>query len=222
MRNGAAGQIVERARKDAGWMALALIAAIGACGKSSSSPTDGGHPAEAGTPRDAGSDGASIATACGELAQALCAKRMSCSSVNVALVYGDLPTCVARERCPVRTRWPRPAKATRRRWSRRARPPTPLFPAPTTTRTIRPPPATWWGRAPPAPPAPSTASAPATPAPGSRTPSAEPAPPRPPPARPARAPSAATIKSVWTRRCFARPTAPPRLPVAPTCLAATR
>jgi hypothetical protein len=97
MRNGASGQPAERTRKGAGWIPLALIAAIGACGKSSSMPTDGGHPAEAGTPSDGGPDGASLATACGALAQALCAKRMSCSSVNVALVYGDLPTCVARE-----------------------------------------------------------------------------------------------------------------------------
>jgi hypothetical protein len=97
MRNEEPGRIADRAPKGALWIALLLSAAIGACGKSSSSPTDGGHPAEGGTPKDAGSDGPSIATACGDLAQALCAKRMSCSSVNVALVYGDLPTCVARE-----------------------------------------------------------------------------------------------------------------------------
>ena len=110
-------------------------------------------------------------------------------------------------RCLAPTRWPRPAKVTRPRWSRRARPRTRPSRAPTTTRTIRPPLATWWGRAPPAWRARSTANAPATTAPATRPLSVGFAARRPPPARPAPAPSAATAKSAWTPRCSARPTA---------------
>jgi hypothetical protein len=70
--------------------ALVLLTTAG-CGGSASKSTDGGSDV-------ASSSGPTAQQACGDLAQAECAKRMSCTgSINITRTFGAMDECITRE-----------------------------------------------------------------------------------------------------------------------------